>query len=127
MTKQARTPGDCDRLFEAHVNAGEVEAVGPLYEERGSRVQHDGQVATGPAAIRGVITRLVAIQPRPRNHVVRVIQAGEDLALLYNDWSMSAKGRDGKPIERAGKAIEVVRREADGTSRFGIDDPYAPG
>ncbi len=27
----------------------------------------------------------------------------------------------------AGKAIEVVRRQADGTWRFAIDDPYARG
>ncbi len=123
----ARAPGDCDRLFEEYVKAGDVEAVVGLYEEGGSLVQHDGGVATGHAAIRGVITRLVAIQPNLRNDVVRVVQAGEDLALLYNDWSMSAKGRDGKPIERAGKAIEVVRRQADGTWRFVIDDPYARG
>ena len=82
----ARTPGDCDRLFEEHVNAGEVE---------------------------GVV----------RNNVVRVVTAGEDLALVYNEWSMSAKGRDGKPIVRTGKAVEVVRRQADGTWRFAIDDP----
>ena len=123
----ARTPEDCDRLFEEHVNAGEVEAVVALYEEGGSLVQHDGGVATGHVAVRGVIARLVAIQPKLRNDVVRVIQAGEDLALVYNNWSMSAKGRDGKPIERTGKAIELVRRQADGTWRFVIDDPYARG
>ena len=123
----ARTPGDCDRLFEEHVNAGDVEGVVTLYEEGGSLVQHDGGVATGHSAIRGVIARLVAMQPKLRNDVVRVVQAGEGLALLYNDWSMSARGRDGNPIERAGKAIEVVRRQADGTWRFVIDDPYARG
>lgn len=123
----ARTPGDCDRLFEEHVNAGDVEAVVALYEEGGSLVQRDGGVATGHSAIRGVIARLVAVQPKLRNDVVRVVKAGEDLALLYNDWSMSAKGCDGRLIERAGKAIEVVRRQTDGTWLFAIDDPYARG
>jgi len=123
----ARTPGDCDRLFEEHVNAGAVEAVVALYEEGGSLVRHDGGVATGHAAIREVIARLAAIQPKLRNDVVRVVPAGDDLALVYNDWRMSAKGRDGKPMERAGKAVEVVRRQADGTWRFVIDDPYARG
>ncbi len=123
----ARTPGDCDRLFEEHVNAGDVEAVVALYEEGGSLMHHDGGVATGHAAIRGVIARLVAMQPTLQNNVVRAVTAGEDLAVLYNDWSMSAKGRDGRLLERAGKAIEVVRRRADGTWRFAIDDPYARG
>ena len=123
----ARTPGDCDRLFEDHVNAGDVEAVVALYEEGGSLVQRDGAVATGHAAIRRVITRLVGIRTALRNDVVRMIEASEDLALLYNDWSMSARGRDGNPIETAGKAIEMVRRQPDGTWRFVIDDPYARG
>ena len=68
--------------------------------------------------------RLAANQDMSR---IRLVEAGEDLALLYNDWSMSARGRDGNPIETAGKAIEVVRRQPDGTWRFAIDDPYARG
>ncbi len=123
----ARTPGDCDRLFEEHVSAGDVEGVVALYEEGGSLVQHDGGVASGHADIRWVIARLVAMRPRLRNDVVRVVKAGEDLALLYNDWTMSATGRDGLLRERSGKAIEVVRRQADGTWLFVIDDPYARG
>ncbi len=123
----ARTPGECDRLFQAHVNAGEVDAVVALYEEGGSLVQHDGGVATGHAAIRGVVARLVAMQATLQNDVVRVVHGGEDLAFLYNDWSLSVKGRDGKLVQRTGKAIEVVRRQADGTWRFAIDDPYARG
>ena len=50
-----------------------------------------------------------------------------DIAVLYNDWNLSANGRDGKRIERAGKAIEIVRRQADGTWLFVFDDPYARG
>lgn len=123
----ARTPAECDRLFEDHVNAGNVEGVVALYEEGGSLVRHDGSVATGHPAIREVVARLVAIQGTVRNHVVKVIEAGQDLALVYNDWGLSARGRDGRLIERTGKAVEVVRRQADGTWRFVIDDPYARG
>jgi len=123
----ALTPAECDRLFEVHVNTGDVEAVVALYEAGGSLVQRDGAVATGHAAIRAAIMRLVAIRTALRNDVVRVIEAGEDLALLYNDWSLSARGRDGKPVETTGKAVEVVRRQPDGTWRFAIDDPYARG
>ena len=54
-------------------------------------------------------------------------RTGEDLALVYNDWTLSATGADGNPIERSGKAIEVVRRQPDGSWRFAIDDPTARG
>jgi hypothetical protein len=32
--------------------------------------------------------------------------------------------RTGRPLELAGNAVEVVRRQADGTWSFVIDDPY---
>ncbi len=123
----AHKPEECDRLFEDAVNAGDVDAVVALYEPEGSLMRHDGGVATGHAAIREVLAALVAIQPALRNNVVRIVQAGDGLALLYNDWAMSAKGRGGHRIERTGKAVEVVRRQADGTWRFVVDDPYARG
>jgi uncharacterized protein (TIGR02246 family) len=123
----ARSPEDCDRLFGEHLNAGEVEGVVALYEENGSLVQRDGGAATGRGEIRKVIARLTETRPVLRSHVVRVMRAGEDLAMLYNDWSMSATGRGGDRIERTGKAVEVVRRQADGTWLFAIDDPYARG
>ncbi len=123
----ARAPEDCDRLFTESVNAGEVEGVLALYEGDGSFVQRDGGVATGRLEIRKVIARLMAMQPILRSKVVKVVRSGEDLAVLYNDWSMSAKGRDGERIERTGKAIEVVHRQADGTWLFAIDDPCGRG
>jgi ketosteroid isomerase-like protein len=58
---------------------------------------------------------------------VKVVQSGDDLAMVYNDWHMSAKRADGQPVEVRGKAIEVVRRQPDGTWRFILDDPYARG
>jgi ketosteroid isomerase-like protein len=58
---------------------------------------------------------------------VKVVRTGEDLALVYNDWTLSATGPDGSPIQRSGKAIEVVRRQRDGSWRFAIDDPRARG
>jgi uncharacterized protein (TIGR02246 family) len=127
LTMPARTPEDCDRLFSEYVNAGELEEVLALYEEDGRFVQRDGGVATGRVEICKAIARLVAMRPILRSEVVKVVKAGEDLAVLYNDWSMSAKGRDGELIERAGKAIEVVRRQPDGTWLFAIDDPYGRG
>ena len=67
------------------------------------------------------------MRPTMRTDVVKVMRAGDDLAVVYNDWSMTAKRADGTPLERAGKALEIVRRQADGTWRFAIDDPFARG
>jgi len=123
----AHTPEECDRLFGEHVNAGDLDALMTLYEPGGSLVRLDGSVATGHADIRRALDRLVAMRPTLRLNVLRVVTNGEDIAMVYNDWTMSAKGADGASIERAGRAIEVVRRQADGTWRVAIDDPYARG
>ena len=123
----AHTPEECDRLFGEHVNAGDLDALMTLYEPGGSVVRIDGSVATGHADIRRALDRLVAMRPTLRLNVLRVVTNGEDIAMVYNDWTMSAKGADGASIERAGRAIEVVRRQADGTWRVAIDDPYARG
>jgi len=52
---------------------------------------------------------------------------GDDVAVLYNDWSMRAAAPDGTPIELAGKATEIVRRQRDGAWRFAFDDPFSRG
>jgi 8-oxo-dGTP diphosphatase len=123
----ARTPADCDRLFAEHVNAGDLDALVTLYEPECSLVQSDGGVAKGHAAIREVMQRLLAMRPAMRTEVTKVVQTGEDLAIVYNDWNLAAKRPDGTPIERAGKALEVVRRQPDGTWKFAIDDPFGRG
>jgi uncharacterized protein (TIGR02246 family) len=124
---QARTPEQCDLLVAAHVNAGDLDALMSLYDPRCSLVQRDGTVATGHAAIHAALGGLLAMTPTITVDVVRVVPAGDDLAMVSNDWTMSAKTPAGRPVEAAGKAIEVVRRQPDGSWRFVLDDPFARG
>ena len=120
----ARTPEECDHLFGEYINSGDLDRLLKLYDPACSLVQRDGNVATGHAAIREVLGRLVAMQPKFSSKVVKVVKAGDNLAMVYSDWTMSAPGPDGPPIERGGKAIEVIRRQRDGTWLFVLDDPY---
>jgi uncharacterized protein (TIGR02246 family) len=123
----ARSPEDCDRLFAECANSGDLKGLVALYEPRGSLVRVDGGLATGHDAIHHALDELTAMEPQLRMNIVRVVKVGDDLAVLYNDWTMSGKGPDGQPLEMAGKAVEVVRRQADGTWRFAVDDPFARG
>ena len=127
MTKSTTSPEACDRLFGEHVNAGDLEALLALYEPNCSFVRRDGSVARGHAEICLVLERLVAMHAKMSTEIVKVVQSGEDLVMVYNDWHMSARRPDGQPVETSGKAIEVVRRQPDGTWRFILDDPYARG
>lgn len=124
---RARTPERCDHLFVEHVNAGDLEALLALYDPECTMVRRDGTLARGHAEIREVLAPLLAARARMTSVIVKVVPAGADLALVYNDWTMTGRAADGRSIERTGKAMEVTRRQADGTWRFILDDPYARG
>lgn len=126
MPTSPTSPEACDRLFVEHVNTGDLDAVLSLYEPACRMVRRDGGLAQGHAEIREVLQRLIALRPRMTTEIVKVVAAG-DLAMVYNDWRLSGKRPDGQPVEAAGKALEVVRRQPDGTWRFILDDPYARG
>ncbi|MCW5889035.1 MAG: SgcJ/EcaC family oxidoreductase [bacterium] len=121
--EKAQAPTDVDRLFAERVNAGDVDGVVALYEPTGTLIRQDRSSATGHAAIRDEIAALVAMRPAMVMNVHHVVTGG-DVALLYNAWqaTLTPPG-GGEPITLAGRAREVVRRQADGTWLFVIDDP----
>jgi hypothetical protein len=53
------------------------------------------------------------------SQVVKVTSADDNLAVLYSDWTLTANA-----IPLSGKAIQIVRRQSDGTWRFVVDDPF---
>jgi ketosteroid isomerase-like protein len=50
-----------------------------------------------------------------------------DLALLHCRWALSGTGPDGSPLNLSGTTADVVRRQADGTWLFAIDNPWGTG
>ena len=123
----AKTPEECDAQFARYVNAGDITNLIALYEPRATLVQQDGSAAVGRPAIQEGLVPLLGMKPRITMNVIKVFRAGDDLAVLHNDWRLTAVDPTGTPLEMAGKAIEVVRRQADGTWLFAIDDPWARG
>ena len=123
----ATTPADVDRLFGEHVNAADLDALVDLYEADAALAQLDGTAVRGHRAIREALNGLRAAQAKIEMNVVKVVEGGSDVAVLFNDWRMKAVGPDEKPVEMTGKSLEVVRRQKNGTWRFVIDLPYARG
>jgi len=118
------TPEDCDRLFAEHLNAGDAVALAALYEAHATLVL-DVEY-TGHAAIREALQAFLAMQPKVRMHVTKVVRV-DDIAVLYNDWTMTLLDANGMPTEDRGAAIEIVRRQSDGSWRYILDDPRARG
>ena len=120
------TPEDCDRVFGERMNAGDVDGLVALYEPGATLVRSNGTPATGTAAIREEAMGFMALKPSIVMNVKKVISGG-DVAVLYNDWHLTGTDPKGKRFKLSGRASEVVRRQADGTWRFVIDDPDARG
>jgi uncharacterized protein (TIGR02246 family) len=123
----AKTPQECDELFARYVGEGNADALVGLYEKDASLVAPDGSIARGTEAIRTAMARLASARATLTVDIKRVVPVGDDLAAVYNDWRFTGKKPDGSPIESAGKALEVVRRQRDGTWLILFDDPRARG
>jgi ketosteroid isomerase-like protein len=67
------------------------------------------------------------MRPQMTMNIRRVVRSAEDLAVVYNDWKLAAVDPNGREVTMAGKAIEVSRRQGDGSWLFAVDDPFARG
>ena len=123
----ATTPEECDALFAKHLNAGNIDGVVALYEPDALLVMDIAAPARGLAAIRESLMQFVGMRPTLTMNVRHVLRTGDDLAVLYNDWTLTGTGPDGAAIADSGKAIEIVRRQSNGTWLFVVDDPRARG
>ena len=118
----ARKPEDCDNLLIEALNTGDLEAAVACYEPDASFVVEPGKVVTGHAAIREVLESWLALKPKLTIEA-NAVQSG-DVALLRSKWTLKGTGSDdGKPVEMSGNGTEVVRRQADGSWLFIIDNP----
>ena len=118
----ANSPEEVDVLFEKALNSGDVSGLVSLYEPNASLVGADGQPATGHDAIRGALQGFADMKPKIDLKVEKTVQVGEDLALCYGVWTLTTGDQ-----KMTGKSMEVVRRQADGTWLFAIDDPWGRG
>ena len=122
----ANSPLHPDRLLERAMAAGDVDALVALYEDDAVFAAAGQPAGRGTEAVRAALAPVAGAKPRIRTNP-RVIADFGDLAVLYNDWIETGIDDDGKPFERSGKAIEVLRRQPDGSWKFLFDDPYGRG
>lgn len=121
MPATATTPADVDRLFAEALSRGDLEGALAMYEEDAVYVEEDG-TARGHTEIRVALAALIALQPTLDCYEIDVVENG-DTAVLRARWTFSGTRADGTAYKSAGRSIEVVRRQADGSWRFTIDLP----
>jgi uncharacterized protein (TIGR02246 family) len=119
----AQQPTDIHRLISEALAAGDRAAALALYEPDAVFVPQPGQVASGLAAIGAALDQFLALEPTLTVEPGQVLRAG-DTALLRAKWTLTGTGPDGQPIRMAGEATDVARRQADGSWRYVIDQPW---
>jgi ketosteroid isomerase-like protein len=111
----ASKPADLSQLFAKFIAAGDVDGVVSLYEPSAASPDQSGQVMVGLDAIRTAFGPFAAMKPGIKCDPRKVIEAG-DIALVHNYWTMPGA---------SGHAVEVARRQADGSWLYVIDDPFS--
>jgi uncharacterized protein (TIGR02246 family) len=119
----AKHPEDLDRLFEQHLNAGNLDGLMSLYEQQATLTPQPGQVVVGASAVREALQGFLAMKPTMKLDTKVLAHTG-DLALMTSRWALAGTGPDGKPVQLAGESVEVVRRQMDATWLFAIDTPW---
>jgi len=86
----AHKPEDWPRVFEQHLNAGDLDAVMALYEPRASFVQRTGEIVLGRERIRQVLGGLIAARARFQSRIIKAITV-DDIARTRADVSGEAR------------------------------------
>lgn len=112
-------PADLHRSVEAAFDAADVDALVALYEPDARMLNEDGSVAAGLDEIRAVWSGIVSLGGHISMSTRHAVEAG-DVALLSSSWTFTF---DGAPVASS-VSSEVARRQADGSWRYVIDNPY---
>jgi uncharacterized protein (TIGR02246 family) len=122
----AATPAQVIELFAERLNRGDVEGALALYDADATFAVQPGEVVEGSDAIRAALGSFAALEPRLSGTIEKTLTAG-DLALVVNRWSLDGRRPDGETVRMAGVSADVLRRNADGSWKIAIDDPWGGG
>jgi ketosteroid isomerase-like protein len=117
---RANSPVEVDNLFVKFMSEGNLEAVLELYDPEICFANPDGEIRKGISAIKDELGPFAESKQVFKFNIKRVIPNG-DTALVHNQWEMIS------PKKMSGYAIEVMRRQPDGSWRFFIGDPFTVG
>jgi uncharacterized protein (TIGR02246 family) len=105
------------------INSGNLDGLMGLYEPAAAFAAQPGTLAHGLTGIRPSLAAFVDMKGTLDLKVTRVLEAG-GLALVVGEWTFSGIAPDGAPVRLSARNADVLRRQADGTWRFVIDNPW---
>lgn len=105
-------------------NAADLDALVSMYEPNASLLVN-GEPAVGHDQIRAALQVFLDRKGQMIMNTRLVFESSEGLALLNGSWLLESGGT-GTGVVTHGLSSEVVRRQADGTWLFVLDNPFTP-
>jgi ketosteroid isomerase-like protein len=115
----AKSPEEICHLFKQYAAEGDLDSALSLYDPEAVFLNRSGEVKKGEG-LRQELAPLVAAKAIFDFNIRQVIQSG-DIAVMHTEWKVSS------PEPMSEYAIEVARRQPDGTWRWLIGDPFTVG
>ena len=117
------TPEEVLQSIVDGINTCNLDALMTLYEPEAAFATQPGSLAHGLPGVRGTLAGFISMKGKLDLKVTHVLEV-TDLALVLTVWSFSGTGPDGKPVAPTAKSADVLRRQADGSWRLVIDNPW---
>lgn len=115
----AKRPEEICRLFKQYMAEGDLDSLLSLYDPEAIYLNRSGQLKQGEA-LKQELAHFAAVKAVFEFKIKQVIQSG-DIALMHTEWQVSS------PEPMYQYAIEVARRQPDGSWRWLIGDPFTVG
>jgi ketosteroid isomerase-like protein len=122
---RASTPEDVSRLIGETVTASDMDGALSLYEPGATFAMPTGfgeGSVTGLDSLSGALSGFMAMSPQLEVNAENTLLSG-DTALVVGNWTLKGRDPDGNDVDASGRYADVVRRQADGSWLFVIDNP----
>ena len=116
----AKTPEEICSLFKQYMAEGDLESLLEIYDPDAVFLNPAGELRKGRNEIKEELRPFTAARATFEFDIKQVIRSGE-IALMHTQWKVSW------PQPRSEYAIEVARRQPDGTWNWLIGDPFTVG
>ena len=113
-----------DEIFQEAMNEADLDKAMSLYDENAVFVQEPGKPPIiGLGNIRAVLEEFQAIKPKLKVEIMQFVEA-DDVAFFTLKWNITGISPEGEEINMSSYDGNVVKRQADGSWKTIIDNPF---